>query len=163
MPQALTPEDIRKTTFHVVMRGYARDEVEEFLASVSRIVGTLNERAETGYLNLGVKMGELLQEAKDAADELLANARTDVGNMLQDAKTKAQDLEQSAPRERRGRGAYGDRARHEDRGRGRAAGSRADREREPDPYRAHFTEIAAGAHHRPPWTSGPSDGVGPDR
>jgi DivIVA domain-containing protein len=96
MPQALTPEDIRKTTFHVVMRGYARDEVDEFLASVSRMVGTLNERAETGYLNLGIKMGELLQEAKDAADELLSNARTDVGNMLQEAKTKAQDLEQNA-------------------------------------------------------------------
>jgi len=96
MPQALTPEDIRKTTFHVVMRGYARDEVDEFLTAVSRIVGALTEKAETGYLNLGVRMGELLQEAKDAADELLANARTDVGNMLQEAKTSAHDTEQTA-------------------------------------------------------------------
>jgi cell division initiation protein len=96
MPQPLTPEDIRKTTFHVTMRGYARDEVDEFLNAMARAVGSLNERAETAYLNLGVKMGELLQEAKDAADELLSNARADVGNMLQEASIKAQELEQTS-------------------------------------------------------------------
>ena len=96
MPQALTPEDIRKTTFHVTMRGYARDEVDEFLTLIARMVGALTEKAETAHLNLGVRMGELLQEAKDAADELLANARTDVGNMLQAAKTRAQELQQTS-------------------------------------------------------------------
>jgi cell division initiation protein len=96
MPQAPTPEDIRKTTFHTTMRGYARDEVDEYLTAIARVVASLTEKAETGYLNLGVKMGELLQEAKDAADELLAAAHTDVATLVQEAKTSAQNLEASA-------------------------------------------------------------------
>ncbi|MGH2755726.1 MAG: DivIVA domain-containing protein, partial [Actinomycetota bacterium] len=77
MAQALTPEEIRKATFHVTMRGYARDEVDEFLAALAKLVATLTERAETAYLNLGVRMGELLQEAKDAADELQSTSRAE--------------------------------------------------------------------------------------
>lgn len=96
MPQAPTPEDIRKATFHVTVRGYARDEVEEFLAVVAKNVAHLNEKAETGYLNLGVRMGELLQEAKDAADELLTAAHADVANMLQEAKNKSRELEETS-------------------------------------------------------------------
>ena len=96
MPQALSPEEIRKATFHVTMRGYARDEVDEYLNGIAKLVAQLTEKAETAYLNLGVRMGELLQEAKDAADELQAKARADATRMVEEARSSADETTRSA-------------------------------------------------------------------
>jgi DivIVA domain-containing protein len=96
MPQALTPEEIEKTEFHITMRGFARDEVREFLLAVAGVVRHLQEKADTSYLNLGEKMGELLQQAKDAADELTAETRAAAQRTQEEVRTAAARTEQDA-------------------------------------------------------------------
>lgn len=96
MPHSLTPEEIDKVAFHRTFRGYARDEVHEFVEGVRELVHQLQEKADTGYLNLGEKMGELLQQAKDAADDLSEAARTEAVRAVEDAKALAARVEEDA-------------------------------------------------------------------
>lgn len=96
MPHSLSPEDIDKVGFHRTLRGYARDEVLEFVEGVRELVHQLQEKADTGYLNLGEKMGELLQQAKDGADDLTANARAEATRAVEEARALATRLEDEA-------------------------------------------------------------------
>jgi DivIVA domain-containing protein len=91
-----TPEEIENLEFHVTVRGYARDEVREFLSAIAAHVASLEEKAATGYLNLGEKIGELLQQAKDAAEEIEAVARDEAARMLEDAGTHAAKIVREA-------------------------------------------------------------------
>jgi DivIVA domain-containing protein len=84
-----TPEQIENIEFHVTVRGYARDEVRECLSALAAYVANLEEKAATGYLNLGEKIGELLQQAKDTAEEIEAVARDEAARTLADAGTHA--------------------------------------------------------------------------
>jgi DivIVA domain-containing protein len=94
--QALTPEEIENAEFHVTMRGFARDEVQEVLTAAAAHIRSLQEKAETAYLNLGAKMGELLQQAKDGAEELQSAARQEAARQEQDARARATDILQTA-------------------------------------------------------------------
>ncbi|MGH2729795.1 MAG: DivIVA domain-containing protein, partial [Actinomycetota bacterium] len=69
MAEGPTPKEIENVEFHVTVRGYARDEVRECLSAIAAYVAHLEEKAATAHLNLGEKIGELLQQAKDAAEE----------------------------------------------------------------------------------------------
>ena len=93
-----TPAEIENAEFHVTVRGYARDEVREYLAELAVIVGRLQERASNGYLELGERMGELLQDAKDAADELVAAAHIQCQRDEGDARIRAADIIETAQR-----------------------------------------------------------------
>ena len=94
----LTPEEIENAEFHITVRGYARDEVREYLAELAVIFGSLQERASNGYLDLGERMGELLQRAKNAADELVAGAGSEGKRAEQDARLRAADIVETAER-----------------------------------------------------------------
>jgi DivIVA domain-containing protein len=93
-----TPAEIENAEFHVTVRGYARDEVREYLTELAVIVGRLQERTSNGYLDLGERMGELLQDAKDAADELIGAAHAQGQRAEEDARIRAADIIETAER-----------------------------------------------------------------
>lgn len=66
----IKPEDIERTQFTSKMRGYDPEEVDAFLRNVAGQLRTVQAQAEKGYQALGEQMGDLLQHAKDRADEM---------------------------------------------------------------------------------------------
>jgi DivIVA domain-containing protein len=70
----LSPEEIQSLTFNVVMRGYARDEVQEFLNAVSAEIQRVEELADQAYRRAGEDIGDLLQRSKDIADKINTEA-----------------------------------------------------------------------------------------
>ena len=75
MQPELTPEDIDSASFTVALRGYDKQEVEAFLADVADHVRALTEASSGAYVDLGEEMGELLQHARNSADEMTARAQ----------------------------------------------------------------------------------------
>jgi DivIVA domain-containing protein len=73
-PAELTPEDIETASFTVGIRGYDKQEVEAFLADVADHVRALTEASSSAYVDLGEEMGELLQHARNSADEMTNRA-----------------------------------------------------------------------------------------
>jgi len=74
-PAELTPEDIETASFTVGIRGYDKQEVEAFLAEIADHVRALTEASSSAYVDLGEEMGELLQHARNSADEMTARAQ----------------------------------------------------------------------------------------
>ena len=74
-PAELTPEDIVTASFTVGIRGYDKQEVEAFLAEIADHVRALTEASSSAYVDLGEEMGELLQHARNSADEMTARAQ----------------------------------------------------------------------------------------
>ena len=74
-PAELTPEDIETASFTVAIRGYDKEEVEAFLADIADHVRALTEASSSAYVNLGEEMGELLQHARNSADEMTTRAQ----------------------------------------------------------------------------------------
>jgi DivIVA domain-containing protein len=76
-PAELTPEEIETATFTVGLRGYDKQEVEAYLADIADHVSVLTEASSSAYVDLGEEMGELLQHARNSADEMTASAQED--------------------------------------------------------------------------------------
>ena len=96
MQDALTSEDVKSTTFTTKLRGYDQEEVDVFLATVAESLALLHQASENAYLNLGEKIGNLLQDAKDAADEIVANAQNEASTLRSEAQTEAGGLKHEA-------------------------------------------------------------------
>jgi DivIVA domain-containing protein len=96
MQDALTPEDVKSTTFITKLRGYDQEEVDVFLATVAESLAILHQASENAYLNLGEKIGNLLQDAKDAADEIVANAQNEASTLRAEAQTEAGGIKHEA-------------------------------------------------------------------
>lgn len=96
MAEGPTPDEIENVEFHVTVRGYARDEVREYLSAIAAYVARLEEKAAAGYLNLGEKIGELLQQAKETAEEIEGVARDEAARTLEDAGTHAAKIVREA-------------------------------------------------------------------
>jgi len=75
MQPELTPEDIETASFTVAIRGYDKQEVEAFLADTADHVRALTEASGSAYVDLGEEMGELLQHARNSADEMTTRAQ----------------------------------------------------------------------------------------
>jgi len=73
-PAELTPEDIETASFTVGIRGYDKQEVEAFLVDIADHVRALTEASSSAYVDLGEEMGELLQHARNSADEMTTRA-----------------------------------------------------------------------------------------
>ena len=78
MQPELTPEDIETASFTVAIRGYDKQEVEAFLADTADHVRALTEASGSAYVDLGEEMGELLQHARNSADEMTSKAQEEV-------------------------------------------------------------------------------------
>lgn len=77
MSNGITSDVISGTTFSSSLRGYDRDEVHAFLDSIAQRVAALEEEAENAHMNLGERIGRLLQDAKDNADEIVERAQAE--------------------------------------------------------------------------------------
>ena len=75
MQPELTPEDIETASFTIAIRGYDKQEVEAFLADIADHVRVLAEASGSAYVDLGEEMGELLQHARNSADEMTTRAQ----------------------------------------------------------------------------------------
>ena len=109
----LTPLDIRHREFKRGMRGYADEEVDEFLDEVAdeyeRLFKEnidLNERLESveekvkQYRRIEETLQKTLVSAQQSAEELKANATKESQLILQDAELKARQMVSDLYRER---------------------------------------------------------------
>jgi cell division initiation protein len=106
MGQKVSAKDIERADFSVALRGYDRDEVDAFLRSVADEHRRLSEElveaqrnVDHPYQSLGADMGELLQHAKDSADQIRRKAEEDAKQTRQDAKKNAAATREKAERE----------------------------------------------------------------
>jgi DivIVA domain-containing protein len=93
----MTPEEIQAAEFTVAVRGYSREEVEEFLSALAQDQRTLLEalenakrEAEQTYLALGDEIGGLLQHAKDVADGMVKKAEEEASRLREEARSSAE-------------------------------------------------------------------------
>nr|MBA2599570.1 DivIVA domain-containing protein [Actinomycetota bacterium] len=77
MAEDITPDVISGASFSSSLRGFDKDEVQAFLAAVAQRVASLQDEAENAHLNLGERIGRLLQDAKDNSDEITERARNE--------------------------------------------------------------------------------------
>ena len=77
MSVEVTPDVISGASFSSTLRGYDRDEVHVFLDVIAQRVAELQDEAENAHLSLGDRIGRLLQDAKDNADEIVERAQAE--------------------------------------------------------------------------------------
>jgi DivIVA domain-containing protein len=91
--EALTPTDVRATSFPETEFGYDKARVDAFIRAIAdefeRLEAELAAaiaRAEEPYHQVGREMGSLLQHARDAADELKRKSELEAATMMQNAE-----------------------------------------------------------------------------
>jgi DivIVA domain-containing protein len=90
MRDALTPDQLENVSFTTTLRGYDRDEVDAFIKNVQVALKEVErQRSERLYTHMGEEIGNLLQHAKDSAEEIKQEAESDAARMRADAETDA--------------------------------------------------------------------------
>lgn len=74
MQPEMTPEEIETASFTIGLRGYDKQEVEDYLVAVADHIRLISDASRSAYVDLGEEMGELLQHARDSADEMTRTA-----------------------------------------------------------------------------------------
>ena len=96
MSDDITPEVISSVTFSSTLRGYDKDEVHAFIDAVAQRVASLQDEAENAHLSLGERIGRLLQDAKDNADEIVERAWTEAAQEREVAAADATKIREEA-------------------------------------------------------------------
>jgi DivIVA domain-containing protein len=97
MQHALSPEELESITFSTSLRGYDRDEVDEFLRTLAAdLKESQKARADRLYENLGEEMGGLLQHARDSADQMLQEAEAEARRLREEAQEEARRTREAA-------------------------------------------------------------------
>lgn len=114
MSDVMDPDAIRARSFSVGRRGFERSEVEAFQAEVAAAVGELQSRLDTmnerltqmGISDLpdlkaeidtvGEDVREILQAARDAAEDMRDRARADAETRVAEAQAQAESLRGAA-------------------------------------------------------------------
>jgi DivIVA domain-containing protein len=103
LADAISPDDVERTTFHTTRDGYDKDEVEVFLHAVASDMRALKGELESARLGahhpyeaLGREMGALMQHAHDAADHVRKAAETEAATLIQKAQQHAAKARQEA-------------------------------------------------------------------
>jgi DivIVA domain-containing protein len=90
-------EGLENTTFSTALRGYDRDEVDEFVRTVAQEVRELHQgRNQKMYESLGEEMGTLLQHARDSADEMTRQAQEKAAATRAEGEADAQRIREEA-------------------------------------------------------------------
>jgi DivIVA domain-containing protein len=90
-------EGLENTTFSTALRGYDRDEVDEFVRTVAQEMRELHQgRNQKMYESLGEEMGTLLQHARDSADEMSRRAQEQAAATRAGAEAEAQRIREEA-------------------------------------------------------------------
>jgi DivIVA domain-containing protein len=100
MTESMSPDQVERAAFGTALRGYDRNEVDIFLR---RIADELREsqklRSEKLYESLGDEIGNLLQHAKDSADEMTKEAEQDSARIRADAESASREMRAAAERD----------------------------------------------------------------
>lgn len=93
---------VRNVAFPIVLRGYAREEVDAFVAEVSELIAELDanrspESAVRAALDrVGEETSGILQRAQEAADALTGRSRVQADDRLEQAEHDAQAIRAEA-------------------------------------------------------------------
>jgi DivIVA domain-containing protein len=89
-------QDLARVEFATAMRGYDKDEVDTFLRELAeeqnRLVTeleTAKRSAEKAHLELGEEIGDLLQHAKDVADQMVKKAEEQAAEIKEKTRRAA--------------------------------------------------------------------------
>ncbi len=97
--------DLERVEFATSIRGYDKDEVDTFMRELAeehnRLVAELaavKRSAEKAYVELGEEIGDLLQHAKDVADQMRKKAEEDAATIKEKARRAAEKTTSEATR-----------------------------------------------------------------
>jgi DivIVA domain-containing protein len=99
---ASASERLREASFPLVMRGYDRHSVDEFVAELLALVQDLESRqtregvVQKALDELGEETAGILQRAHETADEIAARSRAQAEGRIQRAEREADMLRQQA-------------------------------------------------------------------
>jgi DivIVA domain-containing protein len=99
---ASASERLREVTFPVVMRGYDRHAVDQFLSELAALVDELETRqtregvVQKALGELGEETAGILQRAHETADEITSRSRAQADTRLQRAEREAEILRRDA-------------------------------------------------------------------
>jgi DivIVA domain-containing protein len=102
------PADIRDVSFHLAMRGYARDEVDRYVERVNGLIAELEitRSPESAIRHALDRVGEqtsgVLQQAGETADEITQAARADAEEAVAGARSEASGIVTEAKGEAEG-------------------------------------------------------------
>src|SRR4051812_29955799 len=95
-------ERVRKTDFQIVLRGYDRAAVDQYVAEVAQLVAELEAtQTREGVVQraldeVGEQTSGILQHAHDTAEEIAAPSRSQAEGRLQRAEQEAEQTRQEA-------------------------------------------------------------------
>ena len=99
------PSDIRDVSFHLVMRGYARDEVDRYVERVNGLIAELEitRSPESAIRHALDRVGEqtsgILQQAGETANEITQTARAEAEATVDGARSEAEQIVTGAKEE----------------------------------------------------------------
>jgi DivIVA domain-containing protein len=96
MQPELTPEEIETASFTIGLRGYDKQEVEDYLVAVADHLRLISDVSRSAYVDLGEEMGELLQHARDSADEMTRKAQEEATAIRAEVDAEAADKRRDA-------------------------------------------------------------------
>ncbi|MDQ4058562.1 MAG: DivIVA domain-containing protein [Actinomycetota bacterium] len=96
MQPELTPEEIETASFTIGLRGYDKQEVEDYLVAVADHIRVISDVSRSAYVDLGDEMGQLLQHARDSADEMTRKAQEEATSLRAEVDAEAADKRRDA-------------------------------------------------------------------
>ena len=96
MQPQFTPEEIETASFTIGLRGYDKQEVEDYLVAVADHIRLLSDVSRSAYVDLGEEMGELLQHARDSADEMTRKAQEEATALKAEVDAEATNTRREA-------------------------------------------------------------------
>ncbi len=106
-PSELVPPEIRDVSFGVAMRGYDRGEVDAYVEEVNRVIAELEigrspqSAVKAALDRVGEQTTSILQQAREAAEELTAAAAAESEHATRRARVEAEELRERAQSESR--------------------------------------------------------------
>jgi len=96
MQPQFTPEEIETASFTIGLRGYDKQEVEDYLVAVADHIRLISDVSRSAYVDLGEEMGDLLQHARDSADEMTRTAQEEATALRAEVDSEATDKRREA-------------------------------------------------------------------
>jgi DivIVA domain-containing protein len=104
-PLASSAQGLERVQFATAIRGYDKDEVDTFLRELAtehnRMMAELvaaQKNAENVYLEMGEEIGDILQHAKDVADQMIKRAEEEAAVITEQARRAAAKTASEAAR-----------------------------------------------------------------
>ena len=112
--RSVVPAEIRNISFHTAVRGYDRDDVDEYVKQVNRVIAELevssSPRAAVRHAldRVGDQVHGILQRARETAEEITRAAVDEAEEITESAKAEAAEIVVNASTEADAAKAEGD-------------------------------------------------------